>query len=133
MRVFPAAAVVAVLAVAGVSAGQTTPDDPPVDVTSPSSPARDENAAKRWEYWLSAYAYWVPDDEDFVQPTVALDRGALHLEARHNYEDLDTASAWVGHAFSGDGTVSVRFTPMLGGVFGNTTVVALVLARWLPA
>ena len=66
----------------------------------------------------------MPDDRDYAQPTVAFDREWLHLEARYNYEGLDTGSAWVGYNFSGGEKLAWAFTPMIGGVFGNTTGIA---------
>ena len=66
----------------------------------------------------------MPDDRDYVQPTVTADRGWLHLEARYNYEALDTASVWVGYNFSGGEKLVWELTPMLGGVFGDTNGVA---------
>ena len=60
----------------------------------------------------------------YVQPTVTADRDWLHLEARYNYEALDTGSAWVGYNFSGGEKLAWEFTPMLGGVFGDTTGIA---------
>src|SRR5262249_52978266 len=44
--------------------------------------------------------------------------------ARYNYEALDTASAWVGYNFSGGEKLAWELTPMLGGVFGETTGIA---------
>ena len=35
-----------------------------------------------------------------LQPTITADYGWLHLEARYNYEGLDTGSAWIGYNFS---------------------------------
>jgi hypothetical protein len=52
---------------------------------------------------------------------VTVDRGWLHLEARYNYEDLETGSAWVGCNFGGGTKLAWELTPMAGGVFGNTT------------
>jgi hypothetical protein len=52
------------------------------------------------------------------------DRDWLHLEGRYNYEALDTGSAWVGYNFSGGDMLAWEITPMLGGVFGDTTGVA---------
>jgi len=52
------------------------------------------------------------------------DRGWLHLEARYNYEDLDTGSAWVGYNLGGGEKLAWEFAPMLGGVFGDTTGIA---------
>lgn len=66
----------------------------------------------------------MPDSRDYVQPTITADRAWLHLEARYNYEALDTGSAWVGYNFAGGEKLAWEFTPMLGGVFGETAGVA---------
>jgi hypothetical protein len=66
----------------------------------------------------------VPDDRDYAQPTITADRGWLHLEARYNYEALDTGSAWVGYNLGGGEKLAWEFTPMLGGVFGDTAGIA---------
>jgi len=80
--------------------------------------------ARTWSFAASAYTFIVPDDSNYVQPLFAADRDWLHLEARYNYEDRDTGSLWIGYNFSGGETVSWELTPMLGGVFGNTTGIA---------
>ena len=90
---------------------------------------RPKRRGRRWSFAASAYTYVVPDDHDYVQPTVTADRGWLHLEARYNYEALDTGSAWVGYNFSGGETLAWEFTPMIGGVFGDTTGIAPGLQR----
>ena len=41
--------------------------------------------------------------------------------ARYNYENLETGSVWVGYNLSGGEKLEWELTPMLGGVFGNTT------------
>jgi len=66
----------------------------------------------------------VPNSADYAQPTVAFDRKWLHLEARYNYENLETGSAWVGYNFSGGEKLEWEFTPMIGGVLGKTDGVA---------
>ena len=66
----------------------------------------------------------MPEDQDYLQPTVTADRGSLHLEARYNYEDLHTGSAWIGWNFNVGSTVAFAFTPILGGVFGDTNGIA---------
>ena len=86
-----------------------------------STPPEDEPA---WESSIAGYTYFVPDDSNFLQPTFTADRGWLHLEARYNYEALDTGSAWVGYNFSGGETVTWELTPMLGAVFGATDGIA---------
>jgi hypothetical protein len=108
---------VAMVLAATIAQGQTP------DTNSPS-PAIDHEAEKKWSFSGSLYTYFVPDDREYVQPTITADRGWLHLEARYNYEDLETGSTWVGYNFSGGDKLTWEFTPMLGGVFGNTTGVA---------
>jgi len=72
-----------------------------------------------WSFSAATYVYFVPDDSNYAQPTFTADRGRLHLEARYNYEDLETGSVWAGYNFSGGEKVAWEFTPMFGGVFGT--------------
>jgi hypothetical protein len=85
-----------------------------------------EREEGKWSFQASAYTYFVPDDHDYVQPTITLDRDRLHLEARYNYEALDTGSLWVGWNLGGgdEEGLSWEITPMIGGVFGEATGVA---------
>ena len=101
--------------------GQTTTNGP-VATTPPASAS--EADAKQWSFSASAYTYLVPDSRDYVQPTVTADRGWLHLEARYNYEALDTGSAWLGYNLGGGNKLAWALTPMLGGVFGDLTGIA---------
>jgi len=103
------------------ASGQTT-TNAPVATHSPS-PAIEHDAVA-WSFSAYAYAYLVPDSRDYVQPTITADRNWLHLEARYNYENLDTGSAWVGYNFGGGEKLAWEFTPMLGGVFGDTAGIA---------
>jgi len=89
------------------------------DATAPVEPEKET-----WSIGLSAYTYIVPDDREYVQPTITLDRGWLHLEGRYNYENLDTGSLWFGYNFAGGEELWWEITPMLGGVFGDTRGVA---------
>lgn len=100
------------------------PPAPPAASTNPAPAAAGETTAAAWSFSASAYTYLVPEDRDYVQPTFTADHGWLHLEARYNYEDLDTGSVWIGYNFSVGEKLSLQFTPMLGGVFGNTTGIA---------
>jgi hypothetical protein len=104
--------------------GQSTPTDVPAQaaVSSPA-PAAGETE-KSWAFSASLYGYILPDSPDYLQPTVTADRGWLHLEARYNYEAPRTGSFWVGYNFSVGKDVTLNFTPMLGGVFGDTTGIA---------
>jgi hypothetical protein len=92
--------------------------------TATNSVVDQEEEETTWSFSASAYTYIVPDSREYMQPTFTADRGWLHLEARYNYEDLDTGSAWLGYNFGGGDKVWWEFTPMLGGVFGNTTGIA---------
>jgi len=108
------------LAVALASAqtqGQTT-------ATNALPPVIEEADEAAWSFSVSAYTYFVPDDRDYVQPTFTADRGWLHLEARYNYEALDTGSAWIGYNLGGGEKLAWELTPMVGGVFGDTSGVA---------
>jgi hypothetical protein len=87
---------------------------------SASAPAADP----AWSVTASADTYVLPDDHNYVQPSINADRGRLHLEGRYNYESLSTGSAWVGLNFSGGERVQWEVTPMFGGVFGDTDGVA---------
>jgi hypothetical protein len=83
-----------------------------------------ETEEKAWSFSASVSTYFVPDFREYVQPTFTGDRGWLHLEIRYNYENLDTGSLWLGYNFGGGEKVEWEFTPMVGGVFGETTGVA---------
>ena len=69
--------------------------------------AHAEDRPPDWSFAISAYGYAVPDSEDFVNPGFTADRGRLHLEARYNYEALDTASVWGGANFSTGGRTTI--------------------------
>jgi hypothetical protein len=88
----------------------------------PKAPASPEQPG--WEFSASAYAYFVPHERDYALPTVTADRDWLHLEARYNYEGLNTGSAWFGATFNWGKTLTLELTPMVGGVFGHTNGVA---------
>ena len=104
----------------GTVFAQATPKVPISAATT--TPA--EADEKAWSFSAFAYTYFVPDDRNYVQPTFTADRDWLHLEARYNYEAPDTGSAWVGYNFSGGETLAWEFTPMIGGVFGDTAGIA---------
>ncbi len=88
---------------------------------APATPGGEKTA---WEINASVYGYFIPQDTDYGQPTVTADRGALHLEARYNYEGIDTGSAWVGWNFGFGDKLRLDATLMAGGVFGDTNGVA---------
>ena len=89
-----------------------------------ASPVSAQTPERSWSFYATANIYFVPDSEDFLQPTIAADRGALHLEGRVNNEYLDTGSAWIGYNLSMGDAIAFAFTPMFGVVFGGTTAIA---------
>ena len=103
------------LVFAGSAAGQPTKSPPE------SPPAESE---KLWSFAASAYGFLVPHSRDYINPNFSADRNWLHLEARYNYEALETGSLWVGYNFSTGTNLVFDFTPQIGGVFGDLTGVA---------
>jgi len=91
-------------------------------------PVQAEPSPPNGESWeLSGSLLYSKPPEDHVDRLTAIlyaDRGPLHLEARYNYEDLETASVFAGWTLPIEGEVSGGVTPMLGGVFGDTDGVA---------
>jgi hypothetical protein len=86
-----------------------------------ATPADSESA---WAFSLSTYTYFIPEEGDYVQPTLRVDHDWLHLEARYNYEDQNTTSIWLGYNWSIGDDVTLDLTAMAGGVFGDTDGVA---------
>ena len=77
-------------------------------------------AEPTWEFALHAYPTLVRGGENYTSAIVTADRGALHLEARYDYESVGARSAFVGWNFSGGETVTWELTPLLGGAWGAT-------------
>ena len=77
-----------------------------------------EPAAPETTISATGYYYAMRDEPDFGVGVAALNHGALHLEARYNYEARDAGSAFVGWTFSGGDTVTWSVTPIAGALFG---------------
>lgn len=77
-----------------------------------------------WELRASLSAYFLTDEADYFQPTLAVDRGPLHLESRYQYEDRETVSLFVGWTFDFGEDPKLELVPMLGGVAGRTNGIA---------
>ena len=93
-----------------------------------AAPALGQTAAsggEGWSFSAEAFAYFVPQDKDFLLPIVSVDRGSLHLEARYNYEERDTASVWGGWTFRGGKAFEWEITPIAGVVLGELDGVAI--------
>lgn len=89
--------------------------------------AEAEAAGLDWSFGASLAWYFVPDQKNYPQPTVTVDRGWLHLEARYNYEALRTASIFVGWNFELGETLKLGLTPMVGSALGETSGPAIAL------
>jgi len=83
-----------------------------------ASPA--DSRPRVWAFQVTATGNFLPDQTDYIQPTVSADRGALHLEGRYNYEDLKSASGFIGWNYETGSKVTLRLTPMFGAVTGQT-------------
>jgi hypothetical protein len=116
--------ILGVLALQACPAASQTGATNVVARTNPPPTALVDDSEKKWSFSASIYGYIVPDSSDYVQPTLTADRGLLHLEARYNYEALKTGSVWVGCNFGAGEKLAWELTPMVGGVFGNTTGIA---------
>lgn len=89
-------------------------------------PPQPDEEAKRdaWAFAAAGYGYIIPDDQSYFSGTLRADRNWAHLEARYNYEDQKTGSVWLGYNLSFGDKLVLDATPMVGGIFGNTTGVA---------
>ena len=106
----------ALLLFTGQTFCQETPSAPPA--TPPAT------ATNPWAFNALIDGYIIPDDTDYANPTFMADRSWLHLEARYNYENLQTGSVWVGYNFTAGKKLVLNVTPMIGGIFGRTTGIA---------
>ena len=73
-----------------------------------------------WSWSLSAIQYWLPNDPDFLLGVGAADHGPIHLEARWQYEDLRTVSAFAGWKLVAGENLRLEATPMAGALVGRT-------------
>lgn len=83
-----------------------------------------DSANSQWRFSAWAEMFLIPDEEDFFNPTFYARHKSLHLEARYNYEDRNTASLWAGHRFKFGKGVKFVFVPMGAVVIGNTNGIA---------
>ena len=108
------AALRCIAAIAAVMATVALADDEPN-----GSPAA-EAGKPSWEFALTAYPTAVRGGENYTSAIATADRGALHLEARVNYESIGARSAFLGWNFSGGKEITWELTPLLGGAWGTT-------------
>jgi hypothetical protein len=81
------------------------------------------SSEKQWNFGADANMYFFPG-EFILLPVFRADKNKLHLEARYNYEDLETFSAWAGYNFNGGKKIEYTITPMVGGVVGLSNGIA---------
>jgi hypothetical protein len=112
-RTLLSAALAAALAGSGSGATAASPEAAP-------APAPPPDSGPSWEFGLSGALYVLPEEADFVQPTLRADRGRLHLETRYNYEDRQSVSFFAGANFEFGEKAKLALTPMLGGLVGDT-------------
>jgi hypothetical protein len=94
-------------------------------VAQASTKVMDEVTGNKWTFSASVYTYVVPDQDDYIQPTIMVNYGPWHFEGRYNYEAQDTASLWAGYGFDGGDKLKWEITPMLGWVVGDVDGAAL--------
>jgi hypothetical protein len=102
----------------GIVAAQST------TTAATANPAADSPPPDQWSFSVNIAGYIVPHERSYASPTFSADRSHLHLGLRYNYEDKETGSLWVGYNFEVGEKLAFRVTPMVGGIFGNTTGVA---------
>jgi hypothetical protein len=102
----------AVLAVVATTALAGENDDSGQPAAAAGKPA--------WEFAITAYPTVVRGGENYTSAIATADRGALHLEARYNYESVGARSAFAGWNFSGGEEITWELTPLLGGAWGTT-------------
>ncbi len=81
-------------------------------------------SADEWSFALSGFVFDPPEESAYFSPIFYADRGALHLEARYNYEGQDTGSIFIGRNFEAGENVTLTAVPMFGVVLGSTQGVA---------
>lgn len=95
-----------------------------VPPTQSTSPVATDSKTRSWTGSVSTFGYLVPDGQSYGQPTVLADVGRMHLEARYNYEGLETGSLWVGYNLHFGERLALDLTPMVGAVVGDVRGVA---------
>ena len=88
-------------------------------LTPCTSAAAENDAAPETSFSVNGSYYAMRDEPDFGVFVVALQRGPVRFEARHNYEAKSATSAFAGYAWSGGEDIAWSVTPLLGGLFGS--------------
>jgi len=83
-----------------------------------------DSSKSNWSFSMSGYYYLIPGDKNSGTFIGAADYKKLRLEARYNYEDRNTGSAFAGWRLETGKKVQLEAIPMIGFVFGNTNGIA---------
>jgi hypothetical protein len=92
-----------------------------VMIVSPVWLMAEENG--QWELTAEVSLNLLPD-QTYLNPIVSADRNHIHLEARYNYEAVDTMSAFAGYNLSAGESTTVSLTPVIGGIAGDIDGIA---------
>lgn len=96
-----------------------------IALTCLSAVAQDAASSSNiWSFSASVLGYAIPDGRSYASPAFTADKRKLHIEARYNYENLETGSLWLGRNFSVGSKLKLDIAPMIGGVFGKLNGVA---------
>jgi hypothetical protein len=79
-----------------------------------------DSSQSKWAFSTAGYYYFLPEEGNTFTLVGYADYKKLHFEARYNYEDVNTASAFAGWRFETGKKFQFGATPMLGFAFGNT-------------
>ena len=82
--------------------------------------SKTDSVERNWSYSATLFGYFVPTDRNFLSGIAYADHGALHLEGRYNYEDINAGSLFAGWRFEFGKKLTLSLTPMAGFVFGST-------------
>jgi hypothetical protein len=80
-----------------------------------------------WSFSADSYYYVVPNGKNILNVNGYADHKNLHIEARYNYEDQNTASIFGGWKFETGNKIQLEATPMMGIAFGKSNGVAPAL------
>ncbi len=84
---------------------------------------QDTISKSQWNHAIVASLY-IWETHNYILPVYSIDKDWLHMEARYNYENMNTFSAWFGYTISGGKNFQYSFIPMFGGVIGNSMGIA---------
>ena len=110
---------VAILTLPMVSVSAVALAQPPAG--DAAQDAQGVNQTQTWSGRFTTFGFFFPSIEDYVDPIVAIDRGALHVEGRYSYEARGSASTFVGLNFEFGDAVALHLTPMFGILMGDST------------